>query len=91
MQQTDAQFLLTILAMVSILIIEVIVMGKQRYIHFPLRLTPDFHDLLHRAAFATGKSKHQYCIDAIRKEAERDAQGVQIQTVPKQGAKEEAE
>jgi hypothetical protein len=77
--------------MVSILIIEVIVMGKQKYIHFPLRLTPDFHDLLHRAAFATGKSKHQYCIDAIRKEAERDAQGVQIQAVPKQGAKEEAE
>ena len=62
--------------MVSILIIEVIVMGKHRYIHFPLRLTPDFHDLLHRAAFATGKSKHQYCIDAIRKEAERDAQEV---------------
>ena len=61
-------------------------MRKHRYIHFPLRLTPDFHDLLHRAAFATGKSKHQYCIDAIRKEAERDAQDVQIQTVPKQGA-----
>ena len=91
MQQTDAQFLLTILAMVSILTIEVIVMGKQRYIHFPLRLTPELHDLLHRAAFAVGKSKHQYCVDAIRKEAERYAQGVQIQAVPKQGAEEEAE
>ena len=91
MQQTDAQFLLTILAMVSILIMEVIVMGKHRYIHFPLRLTPELHDLLHRAAFAASKSKHQYCADAIRKEAERDAQGVQIQAVPKQGAKEEAE
>lgn len=77
--------------MASILIIEVIVMGKHRYIHFPLRLTPDFHDLLHRAAFATGKSKHQYCIDAIRKEAERDAQDVQIQTVPKQGAGKKTE
>ena len=91
MQQTDAQFLLTILAMVSILTIEVIVMGKQKYIHFPLRLTPELHDLLHRAAFATGKSKHQYCIDAIRKETEHDAQGVQIQTVPKQGAAKKTE
>jgi uncharacterized protein (DUF1778 family) len=82
---------LTTLPIGSIITIEVIVMGKQRYIHFPLRLAPELHDLLHRAAFATGKSKHQYCIDAIRKEAERDAQDVQIQTVPKQGAKEEAE
>jgi len=82
---------LTTLPIVGILTIEVIVMGKKRYIHFPLRLTPELHDLLHRAAFAVGKSKHQYCVDAIRKEAERDAQNVQIQAVPKQGAEEEAE
>jgi len=91
LQQTDAQFLLTILVRASILIVEVIVMRKQKYIHFPLRLTPDFHDLLHRAAFATGKSKNQYCIDAIRKEAERDAQNVQIRTVPEQGTGEKTE
>ena len=66
-------------------------MGRQRYIHFPLRLTPELHELLHRAAFAVGKSKHQYCVDAIRKEAERDAQCVQIKAVSKQGAEEEAE
>ena len=61
------------------------------YISFQLRIPPELHGLLHRAAFATGKSKHQYCLDAIRKEAERDAQGVQISPVPNQGTDQEAE
>lgn len=61
------------------------------YVSFQLRIPPDLHGLLHRAAFATGKSKHQYCLDAIRKEAERDAQGVQISPVPNQNAESETE
>jgi len=43
---------------------------------FPLALPKDLHDLLSRAAFATGKSRHQYCLDAIRECAERDASRV---------------
>lgn len=65
-------------------------MGK-KHVNFPLRLPEDLHELLHRAAFAVGKSKHQYCLDAIRKEAERDAKGVQVSPIPKQGADQETE
>lgn len=61
------------------------------YVSFQLRIPPGLHGLLHRAAFAVGKSKHQYCLDAIRKEAERDAQGVQISPVPKQEAEGKVE
>lgn len=61
------------------------------YISFQLRIPPELHGLLHRAAFATGKSKHQYCLDAIRKEAERDAQGVQVSPVPNKGPSAETE
>lgn len=45
---------------------------------FPLTLPAELHDLLGRAAFATGKSKHQYCLDAIRTCAERDAARVVV-------------
>lgn len=61
------------------------------YISFQLRIPSDLHALLHRAAFAVGKSKHQYCLEAIRKEAERDAQGVQISPVPNQEPEGETE
>ncbi len=61
------------------------------YISFQLRIPPELHGLLHRAAFATGKSKHQYCLDAIRKEAAQDAQGVQISLVPDQGTEGKTE
>lgn len=46
------------------------------FVSFQLRIPPDLHALLHRAAFAVGKSKHQYCLEAIRKEAERDAKSI---------------
>ena len=61
------------------------------YVSFQLRIPPDLHALLHRAAFAIGKSKHQYCLDAIRKEAVRDAQGVQVSPLPNQDAEGETE
>ena len=63
----------------------------EKRVNFPLRLPLELHDILHKAAFATGKSKHQYCLDAIRKEAERDAQGVQVSPISNQGAKSEVE
>lgn len=53
-------------------------MGKKGAKSFPLTLPTDLHELLSRAAFATGKSKHQYCLDAIRECAERDARRVVI-------------
>ena len=61
------------------------------YVSFQLRIPPELHGFLHRAAFATGKSKHQYCLDAIGKEAVRDAQGVQISPVSKHETEGEAE
>ena len=39
---------------------------------FPLRLDPQLSEQLTNAAFATKKSKHQYCLDVIRREAEKD-------------------
>jgi uncharacterized protein (DUF1778 family) len=58
----------------------------EKKIIFPLRLTDEMHELITKAAFVTGKSKHQYCIDAIRKVVEKDAEGVQISRIPKQGS-----
>lgn len=55
--------------------------------NFPLRLDTELHELLTNAAFLSKKSKHQFCVDAIRKEAEKVAKNVQIQTISKQGAK----
>lgn len=51
--------------------------------NFQVKLSDELHELLHKAAFATGKSKHQYILDAIRREAERDAKSVQISNLPK--------
>jgi len=62
----------------------------ERTVKFPLRLTPDLHELLRRAAFARCKSMHQYVIDVLRREAERDAQAVQVQTLPEYRAEKEA-
>ena len=39
-------------------------------INFPLRLPEEIHILLSEMAYKAKKSKNQYCIDAIRKEAE---------------------
>jgi uncharacterized protein (DUF1778 family) len=62
-----------------------------KHITFPLRLPRDLHEFLHKAAFVTGKSKHQYCLDAIRKEAVQDAKGVQVSSVPNRIAEGETE
>lgn len=56
--------------------------------NFQVKLSDELHEMLHKAAFATGKSKHQYILDAIRKEAERDSQSVQISYLPQQESKE---
>lgn len=45
---------------------------------FPLRLDDEMQELLTKAAFATEKSKHQYCLDVIRKEALKDSQKIII-------------
>lgn len=63
----------------------------EKRVNFPLRLPLELHDILHKAAFVTGRSKHQYCLEAIRKEAERDAQSIQISPVPNQGTEGETE
>jgi len=62
----------------------------EKTVKFPLRLTPDLHELLRRAAFARRRSMHQYVIDVLRREAEKDAQAVQVQALPEYGAREEA-
>ena len=54
--------------------------------NFPLRLNDELHELITNAAFLSKKSKHQFCIDAIRKEAEKIAKGIQIPLIPKQWA-----
>ena len=53
--------------------------------NFPLRLTDELHELITNAAFLTKKSKHQFCIDAIAKEAEKIAKNIQISSVSEQG------
>lgn len=64
---------------------------EKPYVDFPLRIPKDLHGLLRRAAFARNISMQRYCLEAIRKEAERDAQSVQVSPLPNQGAGEEAE
>ena len=49
--------------------------------NFPLRLTNELHELITIAAFLSKKSKHQFCIDAIKKEAEKIAKDVQIPSI----------
>ena len=39
---------------------------------FPLTLDEKMYDLIKHAAFITDKSKQQYCLDAIKKEARED-------------------
>ncbi len=56
--------------------------------NFQVKLSDELHEMLHKAAFVTGKSKHQYILDAIRKEAEKDAQSIQISYLPQQESKE---
>lgn len=48
---------------------------------FPIRLNDELHELLTNAAFLKKKSKHQFCVDAIRKEAEKVAKNVQISAI----------
>jgi uncharacterized protein (DUF1778 family) len=45
---------------------------------FPLTLDEKLYKLISKAAFATGKSKHQYCLDTIRKQALIDSQKIII-------------
>jgi len=45
---------------------------------FPLKLDENLYELLTKAAFATKKSKQQYCLDIITKEAFKDSQNVII-------------
>ncbi len=47
---------------------------------FPLSLDEEMYELIKTAAFITNKSKHQYCLDAIKKEAKKDSQKVIIKT-----------
>ena len=49
--------------------------------NFPLRLTDELHELITNAAFLTKISKHQFCIDAIRREAENVVKDVQIPSI----------
>lgn len=45
---------------------------------FPLTLDEEMQELISKAAFATKKSKHQYCLDAIRREALKDSKRIII-------------
>jgi predicted HicB family RNase H-like nuclease len=42
-------------------------------INFPLRLPEEIHILLSEMAYKAKKTKNQYCIDAIKKVAEKDS------------------
>lgn len=55
-------------------------------VKFPLRLPDDLHEAIHLAAFNARKSKHQFILDAIRKELE--SAGVQVSNIPKSEDKE---
>lgn len=46
---------------------------EDRTVRFPLRMDKELHELLRRAAFLAGKSMHQYVIDAIRREIQKDS------------------
>lgn len=45
---------------------------------FPLNLDEELHKLITTAAFIKGVSKQQYCLEAVRKEALKDTEGVKI-------------
>lgn len=51
---------------------------KKKLVVFPLRLDDKMQELISKASFVTSKSKHQYCLDAIKEKALIDSQKIII-------------
>jgi uncharacterized protein (DUF1778 family) len=45
---------------------------------FPVRLNEEQHSLLENAAYSEGKSKHQFILDAIDREAKKEAETIRL-------------